>query len=272
MSASSWQARLELEFEGIGARTVLARRRHIGPLVVQRPFYPEGAGICHVYLLHPPGGIVGGDDLELQLHCRAGAHALVTTPAATRFYRAGPHPQARLRQHLHVGDAALEWLPQKNIVFDGARAHASTSVHLHQDARFLGWEITCLGRPTNGETLHAGSLASDMRLYRGDAPVLIDRLRLAGNSPALQAPWGWGGMQALGTLVMTPAAEVDLAPLRALRAPAVHFGLTRVQDLLVCRALATQAEPLRELFTRIWLALRPALLGVRAVPPRIWAT
>lgn len=272
MSASSWQARLELEFAGVGARTVMARRRHVGPLVVQRPFYPEGAGICHVYLVHPPGGIVGGDQLTLQLQCRPGAHALVTTPAATKFYRAGPHPEARLQQELHVDDAALEWLPQENIVFDGARARATTSVHLQRGARFLGWEITCLGRPTNSETLTEGSLASDLRLARDGVPLFIDRLRLTGNSPALQAPWGWAGMQALGTLVMTPSPDVDLAALRALEAPSVRFAFTRVQDVLVCRALAMQAEPVRELFTRIWLMLRPALLGVSAVPPRIWAT
>src|SRR6187551_1093438 len=117
---SSWQARLELGFRATAGRTVLAHRRHIGPLMVQRPFYPEG-GICHVYLLHPPGGIVGGDSLELQVDAGQGSHALITTPAATKFYRAGPHPRAVLRQNLLVKDAVLEWLPQEAIVFDGAK-------------------------------------------------------------------------------------------------------------------------------------------------------
>src|SRR5688572_31489418 len=109
---SSWHARLELGFRNAGARTVLAHRRHVGPLVVQRPFYPEG-GTCHVYLVHPPGGLVGGDQVALAVEVQPHAHALITTPAATRFYRAGPHPAARLQQELRVHDGALEWLPQE---------------------------------------------------------------------------------------------------------------------------------------------------------------
>ena len=83
---SSWHARLELGFRDSGTRTVLAHRRHIGPLMVQRPFYPEGS-ICHVYLLHPPGGLVGGDSLTVDVDVAGGARALVTTPAAGKFYR-----------------------------------------------------------------------------------------------------------------------------------------------------------------------------------------
>lgn len=271
MSASAWQARLELEFQAAAGRTVLARRRHHGPLVVQRPFYPEG-GICHVYLVHPPGGIVGGDQLSLHTTLQPQSHALLTTPAATRFYRAGPHPAASLQQALHVHDATLEWLPQETILFDGARARAATQVHLHGQARFAGWEITCLGRPANGETFRSGTLAQDFLLYHNGKPLLLDRLRLQGGSPALSAPWGLDGAQALGTLLLFPAQAIDPDAVRALQRPGVRHGVTRVQDALLCRALATQAEPIRQLFTDIWLQLRPALLGQPAVAPRIWAT
>jgi len=271
MNASSWRAQLDLQFDAIGRRTVLARRQHQGPLVVQRPFYPEG-GICHVYLVHPPGGIVGGDHLGLNVQATPGSHALITTPAATKFYRAGPHPSATMHQQLQVTDAALEWLPQETIVFDGARATTRTEVRLHGSAQFLGWEIACLGRPANAETLRHGALAQDLLLYQDGRPLLLDRLRLQGGSPALDAIWGLAGMQALGTLLMYPAKQVDLAALRALQAPSVRFALTRVQDVLVCRALALHAEPVRNLFMQMWLQLRPALLGCEAIAPRIWAT
>lgn len=271
MSASAWRARLELEFSVRGARTVLSKRRHRGPLVVQRPFYPQ-AGICHVYLVHPPGGLVGGDELTLQVHARPQAHALITTPAATKFYRAGPHPQAKLLQQLQVENAALEWLPQETILFDGAAARSRTVVQLTGSARFLGWEITCLGRPANGETFRSGTLAQDFQLYRGDTPLLLDRMRLRGDSASLAAAWGLGGMQAIGTLLMYPGGGIDLAALRAMQEPGVRAALTCVQDVLLCRALAMQAEPIRTLFTRMWLQLRPALTGSEAVAPRIWAT
>lgn len=269
---SSWQARLELSFRADGARTVLARRSHVGPLIVQRPFYPEG-GTCHVYLVHPPGGIVGGDALELAVGVAPQAHALLTTPAATRFYRAGPHPHARLTQDLEVEDGVLEWLPQETIVFDGARARTATRVHLAGAApRFMGWEIACLGRPENGERLQAGELHQDFLLYRDGTPLLLDRLRLAGGSAALDAPWGLGAAQAMGTLLLYPARGVDLAPLRALASDATRHALSIVDDVLVCRALSAQAEALKQLFTAMWLHLRPGLVGREAVPPRIWAT
>jgi urease accessory protein len=239
--------------------------------VVQRPFYPEG-GICHVYLVHPPGGIVGGDQVALDVQAMPQSHALITTPAATRFYRAGPHPAARLQQELRVQDATLEWLPQETIVFDGAQAVTRTAVHLQGRARFAGWEITCLGRPANNETFRAGALAQDFLLYRDGLPVFLDRLRLRGDSPALGSHWGMSGAQAMGTLLMTPADGVELTSLRELEQPGVRHAFTQVQGVLVCRAMADQAAPIRQLFTTIWLQLRPALLGHEAVAPRIWAT
>jgi urease accessory protein len=271
MSASPWRARLDLEFRASGPRTVLTRRSHVGPLLIQRPFYPEG-GICHVYLVHPPGGIVGGDQLHLQVQAQPGSHALITTPAATRFYRAGPHPAAGLTQQLQVRDAALEWLPQETIVLDGARATSRTLVQLQGAARFIGWEILCLGRPANAEEFRSGSLSQDFLIHHDGQPLLLDRLRLQGDSPALRSSCGLAGQQALGTLMLYPAQDVDLAALRALQAPGVRFALTQVQGVLLCRALAMQAEPVKQLFTNLWLQLRPALLGREAVAPRIWAT
>ena len=77
--AGGWRAELSLGFtaepvvdgprDGAPAAplTRLTTRAHRGPLVVQRPFYPEGPGVPHVYLLHPPGGIVGGDSLRVEV-------------------------------------------------------------------------------------------------------------------------------------------------------------------------------------------------------------
>jgi urease accessory protein len=270
-TGKSWHARLELGFRRQGDRTILAHRQHVGPLVVQRPFYPEGP-ICHVYLVHPPGGIVGGDALTLQVDVEPQAHALLTTPAATRFYRAGPHPHSTLNQQLRVRESSLEWLPQETIVFEGARAHSTTRVELAGDARFLGWEITCLGRPAIGEGFLSGELHQDFLLYRDGAPLLLDRLRLTGNAAPLQAAWGLSGLQTMGTLLMYPARDVDVASLRARTCAGVQHALSIVDDVLVCRALAHEAEGVKQLFTGMWLDLRESLLGRAAVIPRIWAT
>lgn len=270
-AGKSWQARLDLRFRQAGHRTILAERRHVGPLVVQRPFYPEGP-ICHVYLVHPPGGIVGGDRVELHADVEAAAHALLTTPAATRFYRAGPHPRSTLLQQLSVRDGALEWLPQETIIFDGARAHSTTRVELAGEARFLGWEISCLGRPANDERFLGGELRQDLLLYRDGQPLLLDRMRLSSGSAALDAGWGLAGHQAMGTLLMYPARGIDLAPLRELCSGDARHAISIVDEVLVCRALAAQAEAVKLLFTAMWLKLRESLMGRAAVAPRIWAT
>ncbi len=140
------------------------------------------------------------------------------------------------------------------------------------EARFLGWEIACLGRPANGETFGTGELQQDFLLYRDGVPLLLDRMRLSGACPALAAPWGLAGCQAMGTLLMYPARGLDLAPLRQLVSADARHAISIVDEVLVCRALAAQAQALSQLFAALWLELRESLLGRAAVAPRIWAT
>src|SRR5882672_8293826 len=142
--AQAWKAELRLRFAAEGGRTVLRERRSEGPLVVQKPLYPEGEAVCHAIVVHPPGGIAGGDELDLQVSAATGSHALLTTPGAGKWYRsAGP----LARQSLHFDVAGtLEWLPRETIVFDGAHASFECTVELRNDARYIGWEVLCLGR------------------------------------------------------------------------------------------------------------------------------
>ena len=77
----TWRAELALDYRLQDGRTVLARR-HRGPLQVQKALYPEGQGLCHTLLIHPPGGIAGGDSLSIDVAVQSGAQALITTPGA----------------------------------------------------------------------------------------------------------------------------------------------------------------------------------------------
>jgi urease accessory protein len=269
--ASGWQAELQLRFATPcgSTRTQLAGRQHRGPLVIQRPFHPEGDP-CHAYIVHPPGGVVGGDELRIDVQVDAGAHALLTTPAATKFYRCALRRSVQT-QELRAAGAALEWLPQENIFYRGADAHTATRVHLDARSRFIGWEIACLGLPARGESFDAGSLQLDFELWR-TAPAFIDRLRLTGDSRARGAAWGLAGCEALGTLLATPASDAHLDAIRDLLAGCTHAAASRVDGVLVLRVLAAQAEPIRKLFIRAWRLLRPEVIGREAVPPRIWST
>lgn len=278
--SSGWQAELRLAFAKDAERSYLASRWHCGPLRVQRPFYPEGAhGPCHVYLLHPPGGVVGGDELTIQIDIGAQAHALLTTPAAAKFYRSDGRLAAQ-RQHLRVAQqATLEWFPQENIVFHGAQARSITHISLAEEANFIGWDITCLGRPGSAEPFRDGAYRACLEIWRLGKPLFIERALMQGKDGFLAARWGMAGCSVSATLLCTGgdpslvdevrAAVVDVAPLLA---DDGMFSATQMQDVLVCRYLGHHAEDAKAYFSRALSVIRPRLLGREFSRPRIWDT
>src|SRR5690349_2631589 len=145
---SASEASLSLEFARQDGKTVLTGKSHDGPLVVQKPLYPEGGEVCHTIVVHPPGGIAGGDELAIRVKAGKDAAALLTTPGAAKWYRsAGPVA----RQAISLESAGtLEWLPQETIVFDGARAELDFEADLAPGARLIGWDLVCLGRTGSG--------------------------------------------------------------------------------------------------------------------------
>jgi len=270
-----WRARLALRFERRGERTILAAREHVGPLVVQRPFHPEADGTCHVYVLHPPGGIVGGDVLELEVDVQPNAAALLTTPAATKFYRsAGRTAVAHQRLTVRAG-GLLEWLPQETIAFGGALVSTVTEVTLEPGARFLGWEITCLGRPASADAFVTGRLDQRLSLSEAGRPLVVDRLLTEGGGSLARGAWGWGGRTVYGCFVASGATRELTGALREAVRPdgaGELFAVTEVGGACVCRYLGTSAARAREQLCRAWGVARESLQQKAACPPRIWAT
>jgi urease accessory protein len=270
-----WNAELELWFDRMPQRTRLARRRHIGPLSVQRPFYPEDDGTCHVYLLHPPGGVAGGDELNFTFHLAEGARCVLTTPAATKFYRVASGRSFQ-RSVIDVAeDAVCEYFPQETIVFDGANASVDTRISLQGNATYVGWDMTCLGRPAAGERFDNGAFSQRIELARDGRKVWFERFHLAGGSPLRDASYAFAGQPVFGTMIYA-------GPLREGLAEAVdeavgdnagrRFSVSQLEEIVVCRYLGPQAEEGKNLFTRAWHALRIALQSKPASVPRIWAT
>lgn len=255
-------------------RTVLVRNRHVGPLRVQKPLYPEGEGVCHAIVLHPPAGIVGGDSLEIAVKVGADAHALLTTPGAGKWYRSAG-ALATLRQTLRVEDGAVcEWLPQETLVFDGAIGDQSTEIELAPQARFIGSEMLCFGRTASGERFTQGRFAMRTRIRRGGETLWLERGRIEGGAPLLDSPVGLAGQPVAGTLWMI-GPEVDEAlrdACRELEPEIGHGAVTLLPGVLVARWLGPACEPGRAWFARLWALARPALAGRDAVTPRIWNT
>ncbi len=272
ISLSNWQAELELGFSRRNDKSVLSTRRHVGPLQVQRPFYPEGPDTCHVYILHPPGGIAGGDELSIKVDCETDAHAVITTPAAGKFYRSQSQP-ATLTQVLRLeNNASLEWLPQETILFDGARAKMTTRIDLGEQSRFIGWEILCLGRPAGNFLFEHGDCRQAFELWNGDKPLFIERSHIKAGSPMLNKPWGLNGNTVTATLVATHGNREILDGLRTITSDAGLTSTTLIDKILVCRYSGNSAESARQYFIRLWGIIRPGVLGIPACAPRIWNT
>jgi urease accessory protein len=262
-----WRARLELVLRPVAARTQLVHDRHEGPLVVQRPFY-ESNGTCQVYLVHPPGGVAGGDEVLLDVTAETGAGVLLTAPGATKLYKSAGRP-CHVRQRFAVAsDAAVEWLPQETIVFDGAIAATTTRVELSPGARFIGWEIVSLGRPKSGERFERGVFAQSFELWHDGVPLWFDRGRFEGGERALLECYGLGGDPAFGIAVAFPATEAVLSLVREVEG----IAATLVDGVLSCRHVGGSTREVRRAFTELWTVVRQPLLGKQPEAPRIWAT
>ena len=269
-----WRAELRLAYQRRGARTVLAERAHRGPLVVQRPLYPEGETVCHTILVHPPAGIAGGDRLRLTLELGASAHVLLTTPGAGKWYRSAG-ARGELVQRIRVAEGGVcEFLPQESIVYDGALGTLATEVELSGSAVFIGAEMICLGRTGAGERFTRGGLALRTRISRDGRPLWLERGVLEGGSALLEAAVGLDGAPVSATLlVAAPACDAGLLEAwRAIEPVAGRGAVTLLPGLLVARWLGPACEPGRTWLARLWGAARPAVAGRAMQVPRIWNT
>lgn len=271
---AGWHARLRLRFDRVGARTRLAERAHEGPLVVQKPLYPEGDAVCQCIVVHPPGGIAGGDRLRLAVDIGPGAHAQLTTPGAAKWYRAGGR-RATQEIVLRVADGGvLEWLPQGSIVFAGADAASEVRVELKGGATFVGFDIVCLGRSASAEKFTHGTWRQRLDIARDDALIWSERASLRGDSALLSSPVGLNGAPVFGTFVtVTTSCDDALLALCRLLAPAQGDGVvTRVVGALIARYRGDSYEAAHAYFAALWSAVRPRIVGRHAVLPRIWNT
>nr|WP_244291715.1 MULTISPECIES: urease accessory protein UreD [Vibrio] len=273
-----WKAELKLGFADRGDKTVLKHRSQFGPLSLQRPLYPE-KNICHVYLLHPPGGVVGGDTLDITATAAVNSHALITTPGATKFYRSD-EKVARQTQTLIVEEGAtLEWLPQENIFFPDSYAKVDTRIYLHENSRFMGWEMHCFGRPALNEGFELGAIRGKTEIYINDKRILTEQIRLDGgdklflNKGLMDASMSASFFisnndEALFELVQSLLNQIQQSALEK----NLVFGVTQIEGLIIIRALGDWSESILSAFGQIWQLVRSQWLGASPELPRIWAT
>jgi urease accessory protein len=273
-----WHARLQLKYTVENVRTV-ARFEHNGPLRILQSLYPEGDGICHNVLVHPPGGLVGGDTLDITATVGPGAHGLVTTPGATRFYRSAAE-RALQRTHLLLEeDSRLEWLPLEALCFNACNAENHLTLNIAPGAECIGWDVTALGLPHAGQPFATGRFVQHIEVHgqwleRGVIDAADHRL--------LQSPLGLAGQRCVASLFFVAGTPLDKArrdtALEAARivmdthALKTTAGATSPNgQVVVLRVLAPQVEPAMQLLKQVRAAWRAALWQLDAAPPRIWS-
>jgi len=277
-ASPNWDAALDLDYELRAGRTVLTRNRHRGPLVVQKSLYPEGDAVCHTVVLHPPGGIAGGDQLAIGVDAGAGSRVLLTTPGATKWYKSDGRSAAQ-RVSVHAGkDAVVEWLPLETIVFDGADAQSTLAVDMEEGATAAGWEVVAFGRTASGERFAHGRFRQAIEIRREGALLWAEYGDLAGGDPLLESAIGYAGRTVSGLLWIcgAPVGEAILAACRAARPGGVSRTLSGITcmpgGILLARCLADTTEAVRRHLFDLWTVLRPHYAGSPATAPRLWAT
>lgn len=272
-----WRAHLALHYTRDGERTI-ALDRHEGPLRVLQRLYPEGPGICHHVIVHPPGGVVGGDRLEVEARLDPGTHALVTTPGATRFYRSSGATAVQQATLTLADGARLEWLPLETIAHRSCIAENRVTLQLAPGAEAIGWDLLALGLPAAGEAFDDGNF-----LQQIDVPgVWLEKGRVRGSDALLlDSPLGWAGKRALGTLWFATGAPLPPARRTALLdaareaigpSPSLAGATSPIDRIVVLRVLADRVEAAMRLLQAVRGAWRQAAWALSPEPPRIWRT
>ncbi len=280
----TWHAQLKLDYRKAAGKTLLDFS-HNGPLRILQSLYPEGDGVCHNVLVHPPGGVAGGDDLDITVQVGVGAHALITTPGATRFYKTSSDAAIQRTRVKLLDGARLEWLPLENIAYSGCIAENRLQLDLAPTAQMIGWDITALGLPAAELPFERGQFTMHTELLhpQGSHSPWLERGRIAADDHRLlQSPLGMNGHTCLATLffiagspINTPASERFLSKSRELmtsHALQATAGITRAQSqVIVLRALCDHTEDALNLCKAVRGAWREIAWGLPPTLPRIWA-
>ena len=278
-----WQASLRLDYRReshAGTARTLVRDRHDGPLRILASLYPEGDSICHNVLVHPPGGVVGGDQLSITIDVGAVAHALVTSAGATRFYRSAGEPATQTVRARVADGARLEWLPLETIAYSGCEVENRASFELAPTAQAIGWDVIALGLPASDAGFERGRYVQHLEL----PGRWIERAVIAAaDRRLLDSPLGWAGHRVLGTLWIAhgTAFETALAErlLDSARETSASHPLDRYAGatsahagIVVLRVLGPRVEPVMQLLVGVWANWREIAWGLPACVPRVWRT
>ena len=250
----------------------MGRSVHAGPLRIQKLLYPEGPKLCHAIIVHPPGGIAGGDELEINADVAPGAATLITTPGATRWYGStGVTATQRIALKIE-GDC--EWLPMETIVYDQAQVHSEIQIDCSDQTQMIGWDTLIFGRQSSGEDFSQGHFHQVISCRFNDRLLWQERTRVAGGDPLFDSSIGFQGQRAASTLWAIRAANEpwEQAALERLRASAPEIAWSILWPRLLVGRQIGDPLALKANNAAAWACLRPMVFKRPAIEPRIWST
>lgn len=270
-----WKGFLSFSFVDQNGRAVVKDKQHLGPLVLQRPYYQE-INRPTVLVLHPPGGVAGGDQLELKVDYKPGSKGMISTPAATKFYRSENRLASQV-QTIHLSEASeAEWLPQETLFFNRCKVRNSLIFELDSpNNKLIAWDIVGLGRPASDEGFEQGELIQSLELRIAEKIIFLDRLRLVPENGVLKSIAGLNSHTLFATVLFyrdnAESQKKLLEELQAIEWPLL-VGVTLLGNLIVMRVLAGELDEIKSVLFRAWTIARPSILGLPVVKPRIWNT
>lgn len=291
-----WYARLDLQLAHGAYGTLLTQAKRVGPLSVQKAFYPEGKDCAHLYLLHPPAGIVSGDELNINITVSENAQGLVTTPGANRFYRARTNLQlsdSRQQQHIQCdlkANSLLEHLPQETLIYNDADAVNQLDVHMDGSATYFGWDVICMGLPASRQPFVKGRLTQLTRLQCNNQLLFHDKIRITDKNMLLTHAAGLNNNPVFGTLLLYAPSKISVSQADVLvdeirtllneyqqekqqeENQQPQFSATQINGLIIVRYLGAQSDYCKQVFTAVWQLCRPHYCERPASQPRIWFT
>ncbi|KAB2876300.1 MAG: urease accessory protein UreD [Pseudorhodoplanes sp.] len=263
-AANRARGRIALRVGSRGGRTGREDVHEDGSLRVRFPNADPGE--CEAVIVNTAGGIAGGDRLDLDIAVGPGARLAVCTAAAEKVYRThGPDSEIAVRLQIAPG-AALRWLPQETILFDGARMSRTIDIDLAGDGSLALVESMVFGRAAMGETVAQGALLDRWRVRRDGRLVFADAVRLDGKvAEALAHPAAAGGAGALATVLLAPGDDAIAAAVRALDAGfSGECGVSAWNGIALVRLCARDGAALRRDLLAVFGALG------NGAPPRLW--
>ena len=248
--------------------------KYSAPLKLMKVFYDKKDGRCEIPILHSAGGIVGGDQLTINVNAEENSSAICSSVAAQKVYgsrgRSKLNPKgiwANQKCLFHIErNADFEWIPQEIIIFQGGLFEQNMTVKLDHSSSFFCVDLVRLGRTACGEQLGSGVWRSSLEIFRenthGKHYEFVDRLELSGE--ALKSIHGLEEQPVFGSLTWITPKRINQESLSDLlvKCRQQRAGLEGVMTCsllkngISARYSGSSTQSARFWFYRIWSLTR----------------